>query len=51
MYFIHLTYLDAIALVKSEVSQGNLLGFYTVPETHTIIGISDQGEFVFWKED
>ena len=39
---------DALALVKSEIKDGFILDFYTT--AGSIIAITDQGEFVFWKD-
>lgn len=43
-----MTFTEALTLAQSEVKAGFLLDFYTTGTA--IIGITDQGEFVFWRK-
>ena len=45
-----MTLLQAIEIAKSEVKEGFLLDFY-LTDNGNIVGISDQGEFIWWREE
>lgn len=44
-----MTFHDALALVKSEIKAGFILDFYVT--TQSIIAVTDQGEFIFWRSE
>jgi hypothetical protein len=44
-----ITLLEAIAYAKQAIKDGSLLDYY-LTDNGNIVGISDQGEFMFWRD-
>jgi hypothetical protein len=43
------TLLEAIAYAKQAIKEGSLLDYY-LTDNGNIVGISDQGEFMWWRD-